>query len=132
VAVTVVDTEDREPTDQEQEDYNAAMDMSAGELVAVATAYMRRLRAADECGEAHERRDKAAEEAAWEEMFDADDEARHVLGMDDEGCTCAAPLNVIARPKAKAAGVPTADRPAALSLVMPSADPVDADTARLN
>jgi hypothetical protein len=131
VALSVVDTEDREPTDQGQEDFDAAMAMSAGELVAVATAYMRRLRADAAWDEAMERDDVPAQDEAWSAMMDADDEARCVMGM-DEGCTCAAPLNVIARPKAKAAGEPTSDRPAALSLVMPSADPVDADTARLN
>jgi hypothetical protein len=129
VALSVVDTEDR---GQGQEDFNAAMAMSAGELVAVAIAYMRRLRADAAWDEAMERDDVPAQDEAWEAMLDADDEARCALGMDDEGCTCAAPLNVIARPRAKAAGASTADRPAALSLVMPSADPVDADTARLN
>lgn len=127
----MVDTEDREPTDQGQEDFDAAMRMSAGELVAVATAYMRRLRADAAWDEAHAKGDPAAAEAEMEAMFDADDEARHVMGMDDEGYTCAAPLNVIARPRAKAAGASTADRPAALSLVMPPAHPVDA-TVGLN
>jgi hypothetical protein len=128
VALSVVDTEDR---GQGQEDFNAAMAMSAGELVAVAIAYMRRLRADAAWDEAMERDDVPAQDEAWEAMLDADDEARCVMGMDG-GCTCAAPLNVIARPRAKAAGASASDRPAALSLVMPSADPVDADTARLN
>jgi hypothetical protein len=72
VALTVVDTEDREPTDQEQEDYNAAMDMSAGELVAVATAYMRRLRA----------------DAAWDEAMERDlrGPAQRHRTAEGEGC----------------------------------------------
>lgn len=127
----MVDTEDREPIGQGQEDFDAAMRMSAGELVAVATAYMRRLRADAAWDVAMERDDVPAQDEAWDAMMDADDEARCVMGM-DEGCTCAAPLNVIARPKAKAAGASSADRPAALSLVMPSADTVDGATARLN
>lgn len=124
----MVDTEDREPSDQEREDFDAAMDMSAAELIAVTTAYMRRLRAEDACGEAHERGDKDAEQAAWEVMFDADDEARGALGMDDEGCACAAPLKVLARPSAKAG---TASQ-VALCLASPVAGPHDADTAVRN
>lgn len=111
-----------EPTDQEREDFDAAMDMSAAELIAVTTAYMRRLRAEDACGEAHERGDKTAEQAAWEIMFDADDEARGALGMDDEGCTCSAPLKVLARPSAKAG----AASQVALCIASPTANPVDA------
>lgn len=91
MALTVVDTEDREPIDQGQEDFNTAMEMAACDLIAAATAYLRRLRADEAWDKAYEAGDEAARDVAQEAMFNADMDAREALGLLDDVCAdCAA------------------------------------------
>jgi hypothetical protein len=88
MALTVVDANNPEPVDQDQGDFDAAMDMPVGALVVVAAAYMRRLRADANWDEVHEKGDQAATDALLETMFNADYEARGALGMDEDGPIC--------------------------------------------
>lgn len=85
-----------EPIDQGQEDFNAAMEMAACDLIAVATAYLRRLRADEAWDAAFEAGDGAARNAALEAMFNADMDAREALGLLDDVCAdCAAKREVV-------------------------------------
>jgi hypothetical protein len=85
------DEPNTEPVDQGRDDFCAAMEMATCDLIEVATAYLRRLRADEAWDAAYEAGDEAAQDAAQEAMFNADMDARNALGLLDDVCAdCAA------------------------------------------